>query len=88
MRVLVLPKWYPWPDRPVFGLFCREHARAEPPRRHQPDDILRIRRPHAVRNRKRMEIEHPEPARFGRIAPGGQRGSFGCARMAMGEPFP
>ena len=28
MRVLVLPKWYPWPDRPVFGLFCREHARA------------------------------------------------------------
>ena len=27
-RVLVLPKWYPWPDRPVFGLFCREHARA------------------------------------------------------------
>jgi glycosyltransferase involved in cell wall biosynthesis len=28
MRVLVLPKWYPWPERPVFGLFCREHARA------------------------------------------------------------
>ena len=28
MRVLVLPKWYPWPDRPVFGLFCREQARA------------------------------------------------------------
>ena len=28
MRILVLPKWYPWPDRPVFGLFCREHARA------------------------------------------------------------
>ena len=27
-RVLVVPKWYPWPDRPVFGLFCREHARA------------------------------------------------------------
>jgi glycosyltransferase involved in cell wall biosynthesis len=27
-RVLVLPKWYPWPERPVFGLFCREHARA------------------------------------------------------------
>jgi glycosyltransferase involved in cell wall biosynthesis len=27
-RVLVLPKWYPWPDRPVFGLFCREQARA------------------------------------------------------------
>jgi glycosyltransferase involved in cell wall biosynthesis len=26
--VLVLPKWYPWPERPVFGLFCREHARA------------------------------------------------------------
>jgi len=28
MRVLVVPKWYPWPDRPVFGSFCREHARA------------------------------------------------------------
>jgi glycosyltransferase involved in cell wall biosynthesis len=23
-----MPKWYPWPDRPVFGLFCREQARA------------------------------------------------------------
>jgi glycosyltransferase involved in cell wall biosynthesis len=28
MNVLVVPKWYPWPDRPVFGSFCREHARA------------------------------------------------------------
>ena len=28
MRVLVVPKWYPWPDRPVFGVFCREQARA------------------------------------------------------------
>src|SRR5947209_6649158 len=28
MRVLVVPKWYPWPDRPVFGQFCREQARA------------------------------------------------------------
>lgn len=28
MRVLVVPKWYPWPDRPVLGSFCREHARA------------------------------------------------------------
>jgi L-malate glycosyltransferase len=27
-RVLVMPKWYPWPDRPVFGIFCREQARA------------------------------------------------------------
>ena len=27
-RVLILPKWYPWPDRPVFGLFTREQARA------------------------------------------------------------
>ncbi|MEJ7788561.1 MAG: glycosyltransferase [Thermoleophilaceae bacterium] len=27
-KVLVVPKWYPWPDLPVFGLFCREHARA------------------------------------------------------------
>ena len=28
MRVLVVPKWYPWPDRPVFGIFCREQVRA------------------------------------------------------------
>jgi glycosyltransferase involved in cell wall biosynthesis len=28
VKVLVVPKWYPWPDRPVFGAFCREHARA------------------------------------------------------------
>ena len=28
MRVLVVPKWYPWPDRPVLGSFCREQARA------------------------------------------------------------
>ena len=33
-RVLVVPKWYPWPERPVFGLFCREHARALA-RRHE-----------------------------------------------------
>ena len=24
----MVPKWYPWPEKPVFGLFCREHARA------------------------------------------------------------
>lgn len=28
LKLLVVPKWYPWPDRPVFGVFCREHARA------------------------------------------------------------
>jgi glycosyltransferase involved in cell wall biosynthesis len=28
MRVLVVPKWYPWPDWPVWGIFCREHAAA------------------------------------------------------------
>lgn len=28
MRVLVVPKWYPWPEHPVFGIFCREHAAA------------------------------------------------------------
>ncbi len=27
-RVLILPKWYPWPDQPVHGLFTREQARA------------------------------------------------------------
>ena len=28
MRILIVPKWYPWPDRPVFGIFCQEQARA------------------------------------------------------------
>ena len=28
LGVLVVPKWYPWPEKPFFGLFCREHARA------------------------------------------------------------
>jgi glycosyltransferase involved in cell wall biosynthesis len=28
VRILVLPKWYPWPESPVFGTFCREQARA------------------------------------------------------------
>jgi len=28
VRVLVVPKWYPWPEHPVFGAFCREHAAA------------------------------------------------------------
>jgi glycosyltransferase involved in cell wall biosynthesis len=28
VKVLIVPKWYPWPDRPVWGLFSREHARA------------------------------------------------------------
>lgn len=28
MRVLVVPKWYPWPDRPVFGIFCQQQSRA------------------------------------------------------------
>ena len=32
MRVLVVPKWYPWPDRPVLGIFCQEQARALAPR--------------------------------------------------------
>jgi glycosyltransferase involved in cell wall biosynthesis len=28
VRILVVPKWYPWPEQPVLGAFCREHARA------------------------------------------------------------
>jgi L-malate glycosyltransferase len=28
LRVLVMPEWYPWPDQPVHGTFCREQARA------------------------------------------------------------
>jgi glycosyltransferase involved in cell wall biosynthesis len=28
LRVLITPDWYPWPDQPLFGVFCREQARA------------------------------------------------------------
>jgi L-malate glycosyltransferase len=28
LRVLVMPVWYPWPDRPTHGTFCQEQARA------------------------------------------------------------
>lgn len=28
MRVLITPEWYPWPDQPVYAVFCREQARA------------------------------------------------------------
>jgi glycosyltransferase involved in cell wall biosynthesis len=28
LRVLVMPEWYPWPDRPINGTFCQEQARA------------------------------------------------------------
>ncbi len=34
LRILVVPKWYPWHDQPVLGLFCREHARALADRHH------------------------------------------------------
>ena len=27
-RVLILPAWYPWPDRPGLGSFCRDQAEA------------------------------------------------------------
>ncbi len=26
-RVLIVPEWYPWDDRPYHGVFCREQAR-------------------------------------------------------------
>jgi glycosyltransferase involved in cell wall biosynthesis len=25
-RILVMPEWYPWPDRPGYGSFCRDQA--------------------------------------------------------------
>jgi L-malate glycosyltransferase len=27
-RVLIVPAWYPWPDKPGFGSFCRDQAHA------------------------------------------------------------
>jgi glycosyltransferase involved in cell wall biosynthesis len=27
-RVLIIPAWYPWPDMPGFGSFCRDQAHA------------------------------------------------------------
>lgn len=28
LRILITPEWYPWPEQPGFGIFCREQARA------------------------------------------------------------
>jgi len=28
LRILVMPEWYPWSDRPMEGTFCREQVRA------------------------------------------------------------
>jgi L-malate glycosyltransferase len=28
LRVLITPDWYPWPEQPLMGVFCREHAHA------------------------------------------------------------
>jgi glycosyltransferase involved in cell wall biosynthesis len=28
LRVIVAPEWYPWPERPGYGSFCREQVRA------------------------------------------------------------
>jgi glycosyltransferase involved in cell wall biosynthesis len=58
MRILVLPKWYPWPDRPVFGLFCREHARAAA--RHHDVRVLAF-TPQRIRGLYRLWEDHDEP---------------------------
>jgi glycosyltransferase involved in cell wall biosynthesis len=58
MRVLVLPKWYPWPDRPVFGLFCREHARAAA--LHHDVRVLAF-RPERMPGVYRLWEDHDEP---------------------------
>ncbi len=42
----MLPKWYPWPESPVFGVFCREQARAAA--RHH-DVVVLAFRPEAMR---------------------------------------
>jgi glycosyltransferase involved in cell wall biosynthesis len=26
MKILIIPSWYPWPDSPLRGIFCREQA--------------------------------------------------------------
>jgi glycosyltransferase involved in cell wall biosynthesis len=28
VRVLITPDWYPWPEQPLLGVFCREQAQA------------------------------------------------------------
>jgi glycosyltransferase involved in cell wall biosynthesis len=28
LRIIVAPEWYPWPERPGYGGFCREQAQA------------------------------------------------------------
>ncbi len=49
LRVIVAPEWYPWPERPGYGSFCREQVLAVA-ERHDPVVITwasdtRLRRP-------------------------------------------
>jgi L-malate glycosyltransferase len=60
MRVLIVPKWYPWPNRPVFGIFCREQARALS-RRH---DVI-VLASDAVRNPPFLLFELTDALEYG-----------------------
>ena len=70
MRVLVVPKWYPWPELPVFGLFCREHAAALATRH----DVVVLATP-----------VHARPARLPRVQ-AHRRGRGRAARAARALP--
>ena len=72
MRVLVTPEWYPWPDAPVFGTFCREQARAVA--QHEDVRVLTWRPDPELRAPFRVEVPGDEPV-------GAFRVHFACSRI-------
>lgn len=65
MRVLITPDWYPWPEQPVFGVFCREQARAVS--RVADVTVLTWRRDDALRVPFRVEVADEDGLRTFRV---------------------
>ncbi len=79
MRVLVAPEWYPWPDRPVYGVFCREQARAVA--RILDVAVLTWRLDPALRVPFQLEVADEDGLRTVRVRHAHARvryGTFGC----------
>jgi glycosyltransferase involved in cell wall biosynthesis len=79
VRVLITPEWYPWPDRPVYGVFCREQARAVG--RLLDVAVLTWRFDSTLRVPFRLEVSDEEGLRTFRVRHAHARvpkGAFGC----------
>jgi glycosyltransferase involved in cell wall biosynthesis len=71
MRILITPDWYPWPEQPLLGVFCREHARAVS--RVADVVVLTWRRDDALRVPFRLETATEDGLRTFRVRYAGTR---------------